>query len=48
MVVAIVRELGPLLTARIGWLHVGIDLLFTAACFALVFWKKLQPPTARQ
>ena len=35
--------LGPLLTARIGWLHVGIDLLFTAACFALVFWKKLQP-----
>ena len=35
--------LGPLLTARIGWLHVGIDLLFAAACFALVFWKKLQP-----
>ena len=35
--------LGPLLTARIGWLHVGIDLLFAAACFALVFWKRLQP-----
>ena len=35
--------LGPLLTARIGWLHVGIDLLFATACFALVFWKRLQP-----
>ena len=29
--------LGPLLTARIGWLHVGLDALVAGACFWLVF-----------
>jgi uncharacterized membrane protein YphA (DoxX/SURF4 family) len=35
--------LGPLLAARIGWLHVGLDLLLAGACFALVYWKQFQP-----
>lgn len=29
--------LGPLLSSRIGWLHVGLDALVAGACFRIVF-----------
>ncbi|MBL68984.1 MAG: hypothetical protein CMO74_11140 [Verrucomicrobiales bacterium] len=35
--------LGPLLSARVGWLHVILDALVTVACFAAAFGWRNQP-----
>jgi len=35
--------LGPLLSSRIGWLHVGLDALVAGACFRIVFETAPEP-----
>ena len=43
--------LGPLLSSRIGWLHVGLDALVAGACFRMVFettQKLKQTPNLKQ